>query len=288
MSENETWKQNVYRQVMDGQLERDIVVVEDVRQVPILDTEYHTQFFYIGLCLKGRTMGQYDYRDTDFRAGDVCWLPPNHVLSHRYVSDDYTVLSLFITRDYYYHLKQQGVLGRYQLMTQVPKLSLDPQEFETMKTAVRMLGLLATCESNKREDMVNAQCKIISMLSNEYMLHHMPDISKAQLLYDELFERFYEAIIQHYRENHEVAYYAGLLSLTPKYFATVIKKISGLPASEWINRYVIVEAKWLLSNQRKKSVQQIAHYLGFSEQASFSRFFKSNTRFTPTEFRNQF
>jgi AraC-like DNA-binding protein len=80
---------------------------------------------------------------------------------------------------------------------------------------------------------------------------------------------------------------SALPPLTPKYFATVIKRTTGIAASEWINRYVLIEAKWLLHHERGQSIQQIAYQLGFTEQASFSRFFKSYEGKTPKEYREQ-
>ncbi len=102
-----------------------------------------------------------------------------------------------------------------------------------------------------------------------------------------MFNKFEEIIIQHHRESREVAFYARQLCLSPKYFASVIKELTGISATEWINRYVIVEAKWLLLHQRNKSIQQIANYLGFTEQSSFSRFFKRYEGVTPNAFRQQ-
>ncbi|MCR4582352.1 MAG: helix-turn-helix domain-containing protein [Prevotella sp.] len=108
-------------------------------------------------------------------------------------------------------------------------------------------------------------------------------------------ERMAVALEAQHSSTHEIklssasplssAFYARLLSLTPKYFATVIKQTTGLSATQWINNYVIVQAKWMLQHEHHKTVQQIAHQLGFSEQASFSRFFKLHNGVSPTEYR---
>lgn len=269
---------------MEGRLEGGIAVVEADR-APVVGMEYYTQFFYIGLCLKGGNLGQYDYRDTDFHAGDICWIPPDHVLSHHYVSPDYTVLSLFITRDYFHRLRQMGVLAKYLYRSLMPILSLSPGEFDTMHATLRMIGLLAESDVPQRDELIAQQLRILSTLGTEYIRRHTTDLPQPLLLHDELFERFYEAIIHHHRQSREVKFYADLLALTPKYFATVIKRTTGLAASEWINRYVMVEAKWLLRTERQKSIQQIAHHLGFTEQASFSRFFKGYEGLSPRDFR---
>ena len=43
----------------------------------------------------------------------------------------------------------------------------------------------------------------------------------------------------------------------------------------------------LMHVRRDLSVQAIADMLGFSEQASFSRYFRRETGMSPTEFRNR-
>ena len=280
-------KEEIYRQVMEGRLEGDIALVKETSRLPVLNTEYHTQYFYFGLCLRGYTLGQYDYHDFEFRAGDICWIVPDHVLSHSYASPDYAVLSLFINREYFHRLRQQGVLGKFSYLWFMPSLTLSPLEFETMHCALRMIGLLTESDNPRRDELIASQIKILTTIADGYLQRRSVDVPPSMLLHEELFERFYDAIILHHRESREVKFYADLLALTPKYFATVIKRTTGIAASEWINRYVLIEAKWLLHHERGQSIQQIAYHLGFSEQASFSRFFKSYEGKTPKEYREQ-
>jgi len=275
----------IYNQVLRGELKRDIVVLEDMQIMPCINEDYHSQYFYIGMCRSGRTIGQYDYRDTDFRAGDICWIMPGHVLSHKYISDDYNVLSVFITIPYFQWLKKQGVVGKYKYLSHVSCLSLNKEQFDIMYNGFKLLGMLAESSSAKRDELVASLIGIIASIGDEYVIKHLQNTSTENKLRGELFEYFYDAVIEHYRESREVSFYARLLCLTPKYFATVIKQTTGVAATEWINRYVVIEAKWLLLHERTKSIQQIASYLGFSEQASFSRLFKRYEGVTPTEFR---
>ena len=102
---------------------------------------------------------------------------------------------------------------------------------------------------------------------------------------NQLSHKFNDAVIEHYRESREVGFYARMFHLSPKYFSTLIKQESGISASEWIDRYVALQAKAMLQQQRHLTIQQVADRLGFTEQASFSRFFKNQTNLSPTEFR---
>jgi len=260
--------------------------LEEVNSVPILNTEYHTHYYYIGMCLSGRTIGQYNYRETDFKAGDICWIMPDHIVSHQYVSDDYRVLSIYISKSLFQTFKEHGALGKFHYPMKTVILSLQPKQFDIMANGFKMMGKLAAVKHPQRDELLCSMCHIISSVCDEFICQQHPQFLQQQSSNEELFERFYEALVKDYRKSREVAYYANMFCLTPKYFASIIKNTTGIAASEWINRYVIVEAKWLL--RTKKSIQQIAMHLGFSEQASFSRFFKANIQMTPSEYREHY
>ncbi len=154
-----------------------------------------------------------------------------------------------------------------------------------MLCGFHMLGELSLYNDPLRDELICKMCDLLAIMGDEFIMQKIPAISKTQKHFLQLFEDFYTAIMQHYRESREVAYYARLQSLTPKYFATAIKQTTGQSASQWINNYVIVQAKWMLQHEHHKTVQQIANHLGFSEQASFSRFFKFHNGMSPTEYR---
>jgi len=284
MANYEDWNAELKFRALENSLEQDIIVIDNVRSVPVMHTEYHTHYYYIGMCKSGRTLGQYNYRDTDFKAGDICWIMPDHVLSHNYVSDDYCVLSVFISKRLYQRFQERGALGKFHYPLKAVIIHLSDEQFQLMADGFRMMGRLGAIDHPQRDELLNIMCHVQAMLGDEFIRQQHPEFPQRQLPNEELFEHFYELIVRYHRESHEVAFYARLLCLTPKYFATVIKQTTGMAASEWINRYLMVEARWHLRTQ--KSIQQIALYLGFSEQASFSRFFKNYEGMSPTEYRN--
>lgn len=81
-----------------------------------------------------------------------------------------------------------------------------------------------------------------------------------------------------------VAFYASKLSLTPKYLSKVIRQNSGKTAGEWIEEYVILEAKALLKSTNK-TIQQITDELNFSTQSFFGKYFKRRVGLSPKEYR---
>ena len=87
-----------------------------------------------------------------------------------------------------------------------------------------------------------------------------------------------------YRTERNVAYYASRLCITPKYLSKLIKQATGRSAPDWIDAYVILEAKNLL-RYSGKSIKEIVQDLNFPSQSVFYKYFKSHTGLTPSEYR---
>lgn len=101
---------------------------------------------------------------------------------------------------------------------------------------------------------------------------------------EEYFKQFTHLLGEHYRTERSVGFYARQLCITPKYLTTLIKRISGKSVSEWIDSYVILEAKTLLKYSNM-SVQEIAYYLNFPNQSFFGSYFKRNTGMSPSQYK---
>ena len=81
--------------------------------------------------------------------------------------------------------------------------------------------------------------------------------------------------------NRDNAYF---LAVAAKYLTTIIRKTSGRTAAEWIDDYVVLEAKNLLKYSTM-SIQEIAYCLNFPNQSFFGKYFRSHTGMTPSAYR---
>jgi len=61
-----------------------------------------------------------------------------------------------------------------------------------------------------------------------------------------LFEKFIKLVMENFSKYRNVGFYAERLNITPKYLSRLIKEVSGRSAPDWIDSYVILEAKNLL------------------------------------------
>lgn len=86
------------------------------------------------------------------------------------------------------------------------------------------------------------------------------------------------------RQHREVAWYADVLCITPKYLSEVSKKVSGFAANYWINRYTISDISRQLCD-KSLTLAQISDMFCFSSPAYFSRYVQRYLGMNPTEYR---
>lgn len=99
-----------------------------------------------------------------------------------------------------------------------------------------------------------------------------------------IFEHFLKLVAENFMTHKTIGFYADQLYLTPKYLSGLVKTVSGRTASEWIDSFIVLEAKNLLKYSNL-TVKEIGYKLHFASIPSFFKFFKSHTGKTPTEYR---
>ena len=97
--------------------------------------------------------------------------------------------------------------------------------------------------------------------------------------------QFLALVQQNYKKERFLDFYASKLDITSKHLSRTIKSQTGFTAVEWIERFVILEAKVLLKSTNL-NIQQIADELNFPSQSFFGKYFKKYTGMSPKEFRN--
>lgn len=101
-----------------------------------------------------------------------------------------------------------------------------------------------------------------------------------------LYENFLKLVSENHSSQRTLKFYADKLCLTPKYLSKLIKGISGRTAAEWIDGFVILDAKNLLKYS-DLSIKEIAFKLHFASVPSFYKFFNKQVGMTPTSYREQ-
>ncbi|MGN0006815.1 MAG: helix-turn-helix domain-containing protein [Alistipes sp.] len=101
---------------------------------------------------------------------------------------------------------------------------------------------------------------------------------------DKTFQNFIVSLYANFRTRRDVGYYAEQQNLTPRYFTTLIREVSGKTPLQWITMFVIIEAKRLLANPNI-SIKEVSDRLNFSAQTLFGRYFKLYAGCSPSAYR---
>lgn len=102
--------------------------------------------------------------------------------------------------------------------------------------------------------------------------------------WNDILSRFLYLMHTHYREQHEVSWYADQLCVSPNTLSIKLKRTYGKTAAQLINECLADEAKNYLRNPTY-TIQQVADMLSFSDQAAFYKFFKRCCGVSPSDFR---
>lgn len=111
----------------------------------------------------------------------------------------------------------------------------------------------------------------------------------ASQLSDDKFNllRKYNLLVEmHFKTQHQVQFYAGLLNKSPKTISNIFALYSKKTPLQVIQDRIVTEAKRLFL-YTDKSVKEIADELGFDDAAHFSKFFKKCCSQTPSDFKRK-
>lgn len=115
---------------------------------------------------------------------------------------------------------------------------------------------------------------------------HNIDETPAQTPHAALVDNFLKLAEKHYKTEKQVGLYAERLCLTPKYLSQIIKQNTGKSAVEWLNDYIMLEAKALLKSTNM-TVQQISDELNFPSQSFFGKYFKRVVGVSPKDYKGK-
>ncbi len=169
-----------------------------------------------------------------------------------------------------------------------PCITLQGEELDLAEDYFNLTRkILSSRQDNKREitgSLLTSFIYVALSLWTQRLASAPPEESASSARVNQVFERFLALVTEYHNEQRGVAFYADKLCLTPKYLSKLVKMSSGRSAPDWIDSYVILEAKNLLKYS-DKPIKEIVYLLHFPNQSVFYKFFKAHTGQTPSEYR---
>jgi AraC-like DNA-binding protein len=251
------------------------------------------------LCLRGSARVMFDMQEFSIEKNDLGILPPGHFLRRISCSEDYSFACILISAEMFEDVKAHVFSHDHDKFNYAPICRL------TDKQAQRMMALNEILEAIASHDHNDLQLRHQMLLSHlavglEFVNYYRREQDKERVKSRQamLYTRFCDLVVKHYRENRNVNFYAELLDYDARYFSKVFRQYTnGLSPLEWIQQYVVTQAKLIMDAHPQQTVKQTALQLGFPTTANFCRYFKHVTGIYPqaykergmdTEYRIQF
>lgn len=99
------------------------------------------------------------------------------------------------------------------------------------------------------------------------------------------FFQFHSLLKDNYTTSRNAEFYASQMNITYKYLNEICKEITNSTSKQFIDEFILLEAKRQLTNSGIRSTD-LAYRLGFNEPTNFIKYFKKHTGLTPNQFKN--
>lgn len=247
--------------------------------------------FTVILCIDGTENGTVNLKEMSINKGSLLMTFPNNVLKIEAGYPTATVRGIMLSQDFMRMLQVdvKNSLPLFMRLAYNPLVNLTQEQQEDIE---RYFDLLENISNNSdlahRDEIVRGL--LMSMfyrISGTYEQRPQVLDEKERSVRnrrEEYFAKFITLLSENFKRERTVGFYAEQMCVTPKYLSLLIKDFSGKSAAEWIDSYVITEAKTLL-RYSTMSIQEVAYELNFSSQSFFGKYFKHLTGMSPSEYK---
>ena len=237
---------------------------------------------------KGKAKIKFNKNEIDIYPGDLLIFPPHITPCISWSSDDYQAICLIVSNAFVYGCPLSRNVFQSATFSLIhdtdPIIRLNRYEKEKFRLTMTMILYHAKYHhSYTLEALYSLYGLFLADLLSAINKTKSEQYNKH---YYQIFIDFNKLLRTHFREHHDISFYADNLKISSRYLALVTKQIAHTTVSTYINRLLMLEACWLLKNT-DYSIQNISDILHFSDQASFSKFFKRLNGSNPLSYRRE-
>jgi AraC-like DNA-binding protein len=241
------------------------------------------------MCLRGSATVVYDMREENVVQNKLTVILPGHILRPVDCSDDFAYMRMAISSEILAEVKKHILGHEYDVFHESPTCQLTDVQAQRVKALAEVLSAIAQHDMNElmlRKQMLQIQLAIAYEFLHYYRREEDKRLDMKK--YVDVYNRFTDLVVAHYKENRNVKYYASLLDYDQRYFTKLFCKLSGgVSPLEWIQQYVATQAKLLMDANPKQTIKETAFQLGFPTTANFCRYFQRATGIYPQAYKQR-
>lgn len=266
-----------------------LILTDRISEAPIPQSSTRLNFILMAMCKKGKAQYSIDTRQQVVKPGDLMFVSERHVIDNYEASPDFECLCIMLTTEYYHgfvqDVKNVSSLLLFSMNNPVvPLTSKEIQVFTNYFETIRKK--MADTSHHYRSPLIKALLLAMFYDMSNVIYRVERQGNRKHTRAEAIFAHFIRLLEENFRTQHRVSWYAEQLCITPKYLSEIVKKISLRTPNEWIDSYVILEARVLLKNTTK-SIKEITDELNFPNQSFLGKYFKEHVGVSPSEYRKR-
>jgi len=274
-------------QILRSVEQNGVCVEKEVNGYSVTGVDMVFPHVMILLGLRGHARVMFDMQELAIEKNDLGVLMPGHFLRRISCSEDYTFACVFISAEMFSEMKAHAFSHDHAKFNYAPKCHLTDVQARRVMALIELLEAIALHDHNDlqlRRQMLLSHLAVGYEFINYYRREQDRQWSESRSA--TLYTQFCDLVVEHYKENRNVNFYAGLLDYDPRYFSKVFRQFSnGRSPLEWIQQYVVAQAKRIMDTHPKQTIKETAFLLGFPSTANFCRYFKRATGIYPQEYK---
>lgn len=245
-------------------------------------------YIHILLCLQGELSIQVNFKDILISKNHLFLGSPGDLCVFERTTEDVRFVNFAIKNKFYVENAPKDLtVDLRKMIMENPCFPLEEQDAEAFLNIYKMLGVkLVDPDFAFKDELIKSYLTTMGLYGRQWVLKSQATPKSAETRQEDIYKRFMELVSSHFREQHEIAFYADKLCITPKYLSQIIHQVSGKFANEWIRDYLILESKALLKS-RKYTVLQVSEVLNFPNPSFYSQYFKRIVGCTPKQYMQQ-
>lgn len=250
----------------------------------LINYPFRTDLYVCCICSAGESRGRINLIPYSLKGLEMSINVPGQLLEHEFMTNDFQGIYILMSKDFVSGLGLPYNFQTYMSVQETPILPLTENQYKAMLSYYNMVhNVIKIDHPNKLDIIKHLTCAFFYGMG--YYFHQTAE-SKKLSNEEILMQNFLKTVQQHYKTDRKVVFYADKLHLSAGYLSTIIKNVSGKTAAEWIDDYVILEAKSLLKST-SLTIQQISDGLNFPSQSFFGKYFKRQIGISPKEYREK-
>lgn len=250
--------------------------------------------FVVGLLTEGEAMLTINSRDYRLKKGTLYFSTPWHIRHYTEINKWKGYLLFFTPQYLFQYQNADSIIKEFPFFQSENGVVVSPLENEWChleKVFGEMYAIVKSGDGNRYKILFHYVN--ILLLQSKSLINN--DVTKTAGTNEKIITLFMEALNNYFTsltkgfspEALTLKRIAQQLHIHPNYLSNLVKTQSGKTVACIIRERLVLEAKALLCNSNM-SISEIAYYLQFKDSSNFAKFFKSNTRKTPTIFRLSF